>query len=84
MNISGSDLILAFSALGAGIASCAGIGAGMGQGIAAGHAATAIGRNPGCKGDVTGTMLLGMAIAETTALYGLLVALILLFVKPLG
>ncbi len=51
--------------------------------MAAGHAAGAVGRNPGAKSDVTSTMLLGQAVAETTGLYGLLVAMLLLFVKPL-
>lgn len=84
MNITGQDLILACSAIGAGLAVIAGIGPGIGQGIAAGHgAAAAVGRNPGAKSDVTSTMLLGQAVAETTGLYGLLVAMLLLFVKPL-
>ena len=53
------------------------------SGIAAGHAAAAVGRNPGAKGDIMSTMLLGQAVAETTGLYGLLIAMLLLFVKPL-
>ena len=61
----------------------AGIGPGVGQGIAAGHGAAAVGRNPGAKSDITSTMILGQAIAETTGLYGLVVALILLFANPL-
>ena len=76
-----SNFILGCSAIGAGLAVIAGIGPGVGQGIAAGHAAA--GRNPGAKSDITGTMLLGQAVAETTGLYGLLVAMLLLFVKPL-
>ena len=43
MNITGQDLILACSAIGAGLAVIAGIGPGIGQGIAAGHAAAAVG-----------------------------------------
>lgn len=82
-NITGAELIRACSAIGAGLAVIAGIGPGVGQGIAAGHAAAAVGRNPGAKSDVTSTMLLGQAVAETTGLYGLLVAMLLLFVKPL-
>ena len=82
MNITGHDLILACSAIGAGLAVIAGIGPGIGQGIAAGYAANAVGRNPGAKGDITSTMLLGQAVAETTGLYGLAVAIILMFVKP--
>ena len=76
MNITGEDLILACSAIGAGLAVIAGIGPGIGQGIAAGHAAAAVGRNPGAKGDIMSTMLLGQAVAETTGLYGLLPDLI--------
>ena len=82
MGFSGQDLIYACSAIGAGLAMIAGIGPGVGQGIAAGHAAAAVGRNPGAKGDITTTMLLGQAVAETTGLYGLVVAFILMFVKP--
>ena len=78
-----NNFILGCSAIGAGLAVIAGIGPGVGQGIAAGHAAAAVGRNPGAKGDVTATMLLGQAVAETTGLYGLLIAMLLLFVKPL-
>ena len=81
--ITGQDLILACSAIGAGLALIAGIGPGVGQGYAAGQAAAAVGRSPGAKGQITSTMLLGQAVAETTGLYGLAVAIILLFVKPL-
>ena len=84
MNINGVDLIKALSALGAGIAVIPGLGPGIGQGIAAGMAANAVGRNPGAKSEVTSTMLLGQAVAETTGLYGLLVAILLLFVQPLA
>ena len=83
MGISGQELIRACSAIGAGLAVIAGIGPGVGQGIAAGHGASAVGRNPGAKGDIMSTMLLGQAVAETTGLYGLLIAMLLLFVKPL-
>ncbi len=83
MNISGDDLILACSAIGAGIALIAGVGPGIGQGYAAGQAAAAVGRNPGARGSVTTTMLLGQAVAETTGLYGFAIAIVLVFVKPL-
>ena len=72
MNITNEGLILACSAIGAGLAMIAGIGPGVGQGVAAGHGASAVGRNPGAK-----------AVAETTGLYGLVIALILLFANPL-
>jgi F-type H+-transporting ATPase subunit c len=82
MDINGQDLIHACSAIGAGLAVIAGIGPGVGQGIAAGHGAAAVGRNPGAKSEITTTMLLGQAVAETTGLYGLLIAMLLLFVRP--
>ena len=76
------NFVFGCSAIGAGLAAIAGIGPGVGQGIAAGHGAAAVGRNPGAKGDIMSTMLLGQAVAETTGLYGLLVAMLLMFVKP--
>ena len=81
--ITNEGLILACSAIGAGRAMIAGIGPGIGQGIAAGYGASAVGRNPGAKGDIMTTMLLGQAVAETTGLYGLAIAFILLFANPL-
>ena len=54
-------IALAGCGIGAGCALIAGIGPGVGQGIAAGHAAAAVGRNPGAKGDIMSTMLLGQA-----------------------
>lgn len=82
MNVNGQEFIAAMSAVGAGLAMIAGIGPGVGQGYAAGQAAAAVGKNPGAKSDITSTMLLGQAVAETTGLYGFAVAIILMFVKP--
>lgn len=81
--ITDQGLLLACSAIGAGIAMIAGVGPGIGQGYAAGQGAAAVGRNPGAKSDITSTMLLGQAVAETTGLYGLAIAFILLFANPL-
>ena len=44
--VTGQEFIYGMSAVGAGIAMIAGVGPGIGQGIAAGHAAAAVGRNP--------------------------------------
>ena len=65
-----------------GLALIAGIGPGIGEGYAVGKACEAIGRQPECKGDVTSTMLLGCAIAETTGIYGFVTGLLLIFVAP--
>ena len=82
-NITNEGLVLACSAIGVGLAMIAGVGPGIGQGIAAGQGAAAVGKNPGAKGDIMSTMLLGQAVAETTGLYSLVIALILLFANPL-
>ena len=81
--ITNEGLVLACSAIGAGLALIAGVGPGIGQGIAAGHGASAVGRNPGAKGDIMSTMLLGQAVAAPTGLFGLAIAFILLFANPL-
>ena len=81
--ITGKALVLACAAIGAVLAMIAGIGPGVGQCIAAGYGASAVGRNPGAKGDIMSTMLLGQAVAETKGLYGHLLAMLMLFVKPL-
>lgn len=81
--ITGKALVLAASALGAGIAMISGLGTGIGQGYAAGKGAEAVGRQPEARGSIVSTMLLGAAVAETTGIYGLAVALILLFGNPL-
>lgn len=75
-------IILGCSAIGAGLAMIAGVGPGIGEGYAVGKACEAIGRQPESKGDVTSTMLLGCAVAETTGIYGFIVALLLMFVTP--
>ena len=76
-------IVLAGCAIGAGLALIAGIGPGIGEGYAVGQACSAIGRQPECKGDVTSTMLLGCAIAETTGIYGFVTGLLLIFVGPI-
>ena len=75
-------IILGCCALGAGIAMVAGIGPGIGEGNAVAKACEAIGRQPESKGSVTTTMLMGCAIAETTGLYALVIAILLIFVAP--
>ena len=76
-------LILACCALGAGI--CMGIGAigpGIGEGNAVSKACEAIGRQPESKSAVTSTMIMGCAISETTGIYALVIAIMLIFVAP--
>ncbi len=66
-------------AIGAAIAVLTGIGAGIGIGIATGKAVEAIARQPEAKKDIRSSLILGCALAEATAIYGLIVALLILF-----
>ncbi len=75
-------ILLGGCAVGAGLAMIAGVGPGIGEGNAVAKACEAIGRQPESKGDVTSTMITGCIIAETTGLYGLVIAILLIFVAP--
>jgi len=63
----------------AGIAVLSGIGAGVGIGIATGMTAESIARQPEASGKIQGIFFIGVALAESTAIYGLVVSLLLLF-----
>ena len=81
MEIMGVEIVRAFAWLGAGLAMGLGaIGPGIGEGFAAGKACEAIGRSPQEAGLLTRTMLVGQAVSESTGIYSLVVALLLLFV----
>ncbi|MDO5716745.1 MAG: ATP synthase F0 subunit C [Tissierellia bacterium] len=83
MNISNEAFVLGCSAIGIGLAMIAGLGPGIGQGFAAGKAAEAVGRQPEAKSDIFQIMLIGQAVSETTGIYSLLVALLMMFIQPL-
>jgi len=65
-------------AIGAGIAVAAGLGAGIGIGIATGKASEAISRQPEASGKIQSVFFLGIALAEATAIYGFVVAILLI------
>ena len=78
--ITGPDIIKAGALIGAGI--CMGFGAigpGIGEGFAAGKAFEAIGRSPEEAGLLTRTMLIGQDVSESTGIYALVIAFIMLF-----
>ncbi len=66
--------------LGAGLSATGMLGAGIGQGYAGGKAAEAVGRNPEAESKIRNMMIIGAAIAESGALYALVVAILLIFV----
>ena len=69
-------IALAGCGIGAGCALIAGIGPGIGEGNAAAAACEAVGRQPECKSDV------GVALSETTGIYGFVTGLLLIFLAP--
>ena len=75
-------ITLAGCAIGAGLSLIAGIGPGIGEGNCAAAACEAVGRQPECKGDVTSSMILGIALSETTGIYGFVTGLLLIFAAP--
>ena len=63
-------------AIGAGLAVLAGAGAGIGIGIATSKATEAVARQP--EAEITKILLLGAALAEATAIYGFVIALLII------
>ena len=64
-------------AIGAGLAVFTGFAAAIGEGNVAAHAVDAIARQPEKAGYIRLTMLIGQAVSETTGLYGLIIAILL-------
>jgi F-type H+-transporting ATPase subunit c len=78
-----NPIIAGASVLAAGLAvGIASIGPGIGQGTAAGQAVEGIARQPEAEGKIRGTLLLSLAFMESLTIYGLVVALSLLFANP--
>ena len=73
-------IAIAGKAIGAGL--CMGIGAvgpGIGEGNAVGKALEGMARQPEMASTLRSTMIMGCAIAETTGIYSLVIALLILF-----
>ena len=76
-------IVIAAAQIAAGIGLLNGMATAIGQGNVAATAMEAIARQPEAKGTVTTTMFLGLAMCETSGIYGLLIAIILLFANPM-
>jgi F-type H+-transporting ATPase subunit c len=73
----------ALAALGCGLAiGLAALGTGIGQGIGLSKACEGVARNPGVSGKITTTLIIGLAMIESLAIYALVVVLIILFMNP--
>lgn len=64
-------------AIGAGIAVLTGFGSGIGEGMIGAKAMEAIGRQPEAVGTIRTNMLIAQGVTETTGLYGLIIAFML-------
>ena len=58
------------------------IGTGIGQGLAIKAACEGVARNPGASGKIMTTMMIGLAMIESLAIYVFVVAMIILFANP--
>ena len=68
-------------AIGAAIAVLTGIGAGLGIGYATAKSSEAIARQPEASGQIRKNLILGCALAEAPAIYGFLIAILLIFMN---
>jgi F-type H+-transporting ATPase subunit c len=73
----GQYYAMGMAAIGAGLAVLTGLGPAIGEGMIGAKAMEAIGRQPEAAGTIRLTMLIGQAVTETTGLYGLIIAFML-------
>ena len=77
-------IVVACSILAAALVMALGtIGTGLGMGNGLSSAANAVGRNPEAQGKILITMMVGLAMIESLAIYALVVALVVLYANPL-
>jgi len=67
--------------LGAGVAVLTGLGAGLGIGYATAKAVESMARQPEASKSIQSALLLGCALAEATAIYGFVIALLMIIMK---
>ena len=75
----GNQMDVGLVAIGAGLAVFTGMGAGIGMGIATSKACEAVARQPEATGKINQVLLIGLALAESTAIYGFVISIIMIF-----
>ena len=83
MDMMSFAVVIAAAQIGAGLGLLNGVATAMGQGNVVATAMQAVARQPEAKSSITGTMFLGLAMCETSGIYGLLIAIIMLFANPM-
>lgn len=77
-------IVLGCSVIAAGLAMGLGaIGAGQGMGQATSGGSVAVGRNPEAQGKIMLTMMVGLAMTESIAIYALVISLVILYANPI-
>lgn len=80
----GKIIFFACTVIAAGLAMGLGsVGTGVGMGHGLSGATNAVGRNPEAQGKILLTMMVGLAMIESLAIYALVIALVLLYANPL-
>lgn len=79
----GLAIIIAAAQIGAAIALFNGAFTTFGQARVAAQAIESMARQPEAADDIRSTMFIGLALSETSGIYGLLIAIIMLFANPL-
>ena len=72
------EIMRGMAALACALAVFTGFGSGIGEGNVAAHALDAIARNPEVSKDIRSNMILGIALTETTGIYGFAIAILIL------
>ncbi|MCL2501419.1 MAG: ATP synthase F0 subunit C [Defluviitaleaceae bacterium] len=75
--------VLAMAHIAAAVALLNGILTTIGQGNVAAKAIESVARQPEARGPITTNMFIGLAMAETSGIYGFVIAILILFVRPL-
>ncbi|MCL2112122.1 MAG: ATP synthase F0 subunit C [Clostridiales bacterium] len=83
LTITPQAYVLGLSAIAAGIAMLTGIGVSISQGMATRSALESIARQPEAKGDLQQTLFIGLAMQETSIIFPLIIAILLVVVNPL-
>lgn len=74
--------VMGIIAIAAAVAALTGIGAALGMSMATGKAVESIARQPEAAGKISSSLMFGLIMMETCAIYGLFVAILLIFVMP--
>ena len=71
-----------YKGIGAGVAILAGLGAALAQGYIGGKAVESLARNPEVEALIFKQFIVGAAVCESVAIYGLIVAILIMFAMP--